>query len=140
MQTIICVLGMMCICSACTWHEAKEIIALADSLDMAEHVIYDDTAELGKAIRCLDNPFGRVLMSNTLGKAYYYMGRNLSLSNHIAEAANCYIEADRLQIDDLIYHGRVNSYMGYICAQNSNDSLALIFYRLFQSYVKKLNT
>jgi tetratricopeptide (TPR) repeat protein len=116
------------ILTSCHWHEAKEVIATADSLDQTEHLIYDDTAALGKSIRYLDNPFGRVLMSNTLGKAYYYMGRNFSFSDRIAEAAECYIEADRLQIDDPIYRGRVNSCMGYICAQNNNDSLALIFY------------
>ena len=129
---MVCVMGLVCsaMCglSSCGWHEAKEVIAVADSLDQTEHVIYDDTAALGKAIRCLDNPFGRVLMSNTLGKAYYFMGRNYSLSDQIVEAAECYIEADRLQIDDPIYRGRVNSCMGYICAQNDNDSLALIFY------------
>ena len=114
--------------ASCGWQEAKEVIAAADSLDQTEHVIYDDTAALGQTIRTLDNPVGRLLMSNTLGKAHYYMGRNLSLSNHIAEAAEHYIEADRLQIDDPIYRGRVNSCMGYICAQNDNDSLALIFY------------
>ena len=127
-----CVVGVLCVvmlglCS-CTWHEAKEVIAVADSLDQTEYVIYDDTAALGRTIRSLDNPFGRVLMSNTLGKAYYYMGRNYSLTDQITEAADCYIEADRLQIDDPIYRGRVNSCMGYICAQNNNDSLALIFY------------
>ena len=129
---MVCVVGLVCsaMCglSSCNWHEAKEVIAVADSLDQAEHVIYDDTAALGRTIRSLDNPFGRVLMSNTLGKAYYYMGRNYSMSNQIADAANCYIEADRLQIDDPIYRGRVNSCMGYICVQNNNDSLALIFY------------
>ena len=127
-----CVVGVLCVvmlglCS-CTWQEAKEVIAVADSLDQTEYVIYDDTAALGRTIRSLDNPFGRVLMSNTLGKAYYYMGRNYSLTDQITEAADCYIEADRLQIDDPIYRGRVNSCMGYICAQNNNDSLALIFY------------
>lgn len=129
---MVCVMGLVCsaMCglSSCGWHEAKGVIAVADSLDQTEHVIYDDTAALGKAIRCLDNPFGRVLMSNTLGNAYYFMGRNYSLSDQIVEAAECYIEADRLQIDDPIYRGRVNSCMGYICAQNNNDSLALIFY------------
>ena len=128
-----CVVGVLCVvmlglCS-CTWHEAREVIAVADSLDQTEHVIYDDTAALGRTIRSLDNPFGRVLMSNTLGKAYYYMGRNLEDSyQQVAEAAGCYIEADRLEIDDPIYRGRINSCMGYICAQNNNDSLALIFY------------
>ena len=129
---MVCVLGVVCgaMCglSSCHWHEAKEVIAVADSLDQTEHVIYDDTAALSRTIRSLDNPFGRVLMSNTLGKAYYYMGRNYSLSDQIAEAAGCYIEADRLKIDDPIYRGRVNTNMGYICAQNNSDSLALIFY------------
>ena len=125
---LLCVLGLVCFFTSCHWHEAKNVIATADSIDQTEHVIYDDTAALGRAIRSLDNPFGRLFQRNTLGKAYYYMGRNYSLSDQIAEAAECYIEADRLQIDDPIYRGRVNSCMGYICAQNNNDSLALIFY------------
>ena len=83
---------------------------------------------LSKVIHCLDNPFGRLLMSSTLGKAYYYMGRNFSLSNQVSEATDCYIEADRLQIDDPIYRGRINTNMGYICAQNNSDRFALIFY------------
>lgn len=134
---IVSVVLLLCFSSCSSWHEAKEVIAVADSLDQAEHVIYDDTAALGRTIRCLDNPFGRVLMSNTLGKAYYYMGRNYSLSNQIVEAAGCYIEADRLQIDDPIYRGRVNSNMAYICAQNNNDSLALIFYERASSDFKE---
>ena len=125
---VVCMLGLVCGLASCSWHEAKEVIVLADSLDQTEHIIYDDTAALGKAIRSLDNPFGRLLMPNTLGKAYYYMGRNLSFVNEIAAAADCYINADRLQINDPIYRGRVNSCMGYICAQNNKDSLALIFY------------
>lgn len=125
---IVSVVLLLCFSSCSSWHEAKAVIAMADSIDQTEHVIYDDTAALGGVIRQLDNPFGRVLMSNTLGKAYYYMGRNYSLSNQIVEAAGCYIEADRLQLDDPIYRGRVNSNMAYICAQNNNDSLALIFY------------
>ena len=125
---IVSVVLLLCFSSCSSWHEAERVIAMADSVDQTEHVIYSDTAVLGKTIRTLDNPFGRFFMSNTLGKAYYYMGRNYSLSNQIVEAAGCYIEADRLQIDDPIYRGRVNSNMAYICAQNNNDSLALIFY------------
>ena len=127
--TLSLVCGVMSGLTSCKWYEAKEVIITADSLDQTEHVIYDDTAAIGSVIRSLDNPFGRVLMSNTLGKAYYYMGRNLEDNyQEIAEAAECYIEADRLEIDDPIYRGRVNSCMGYICAQNNNDSLALVFY------------
>ena len=127
-----CVVGVLCsvmcgLCS-CGWKETQEVIATAERMDKTEHVVYDDTAAIAGVIRTLDNPLGKLIHKNTLGKAYYYMGRNLSLSNHIAEAAECYIEADRLQIDDPIYRGRVNSCMGYICAQNNSDSLALIFY------------
>lgn len=115
--------------SSCTnWQEAKNVISTADSINQTEHVIYDDTMALSKVINCLNNPFGRMLMSSTLGKAYYYMGRNFSLSNQISEATDCYIEADRLQIDDPIYRGRINTNMGYICAQNNSDRFALIFY------------
>ena len=141
MYHILCVLGLTFLLSSCGWREAKEVIITADSLDQTEHIIYDDTAALGRVIRCLDNPLGKLFMPNTLGKAYYYMGRNLSMSNHITEAAECYINADRLQIDDPIYRGRVNSCMGYICAQNNNDSLALIFYeRAHKDFEESENT
>ena len=127
-----CVVGVLCVVmcggSSCGWKDAKEVIAMAERMDKTEHVVYDDTAAIAGVIRKLDNPLGKLIHKNTLGKAYCYMGRNLSLSNHIAEAAECYIEADRLQIDDPIYQGRVNSCMGYICSQNNSDSLALIFY------------
>ena len=127
-----CVVGVLCVvmCGLCScgWKDAQEVVATAERMDKTEHVVYDDTAAIAGVIRKLDNPLGRLFYSNTLGKAYYFMGRNLSLSNHIAEAAECYIEADRLQIDDPIYRGRVNTCMGYICAQNNSDSLALIFY------------
>ena len=122
------ILLLACICSSCHGVEAREIIAVADSLDQNEHVIYDDTVALKRVICSLDNPFGRLLHSNTLGKVYYYMGRNYSLSNQIEEAAECYIKADRLEIDDSVLRGRINSNMAYICAQSNNDSLALIFY------------
>jgi tetratricopeptide (TPR) repeat protein len=112
---------------------------MADSIDQTQHVIYDDTAALGLVIRQPDNPIGRVFKHSTLGKAYYYMGRNHSLSNRIAEAAKCYSEADRLHIDDPIYRGRVNSCMGYICRQNNNDSLALIFYENSSQFFKESN-
>ena len=127
--------------ASCGWQEAKDVIALADSLDQTEHVIYDDTAALGQTIRTLDNPVGRLLMSNTLGKAHYYMGRNLEdYHQQVAEAAEHYIAADRLQIDDPIYRGRVNACMGYICTQNNSDSLALIFYeRAHEDFVESGN-
>ena len=128
-----CVVGVLCVVmcggSSCGWKDAKEVIATAERMDKTEHVVYDDTAAIAGVIRKLDNPLGKLIHKNTLGKAYYFMGRNLEDNyQQVAEAAKCYIEADRLQIDDPIYRGRVNSCMGYICAQNNSDSLALIFY------------
>ena len=134
------ILLLTCVCSSCRWQEAKNIIAIADSIDQNEHRIYNDTVALKKVIRVLDNPIGRLFHNNLLGKAYYYMGRNLEDSyQQIAAAAECYIEADRLQIDNPIYRGRVNSCMGYICAQNDCDSLSLIFYERATKYFKESN-
>ena len=128
-----------CATSSCTkWQEAKAVINLADSLDQKEHVIYDDTAALGQVIRTLDNPLGKICMHNTLGKAYYYLGRNLEdVYNYVPQAAECYIKADRMQVDDLIYRGRINSCMGHICAQGVKDSLALIFDKRSCEYFKQ---
>ena len=122
------------------WQEAQTTIAIADSSDQNEHMLYDDTAALRQAIHALHPPFGRLFAHNELGRAHYYLGRNFSLADCITPAAEHYIAADRLQIDDPIYRGRVNSCMGYICTQNNNDSLALIFYeRAHEDFVESGN-
>ena len=100
------------------YQEAKHVIAVADSLDQHEHLLYPDTAALQQSIRTLDNPFGRLFAHNQLGKAHYYIGRHLSLNNQITQAAAHYIAADRAQINDPIYRGRINSCMAHICKQN----------------------
>ena len=137
-----CVVGVLCVVmcggSSCGWKDAQEVIATAERMDKTEHVVYDDTAAIAGVIRKLDNPLGKLIHKNTLGKAYYYMGRSLEDNyQQVAEAAKCYIEADRLQIDNPIYRGRVNSCMGYICAQNDYDSLSLIFYERATNYFKE---
>ena len=116
-------------CDYCTrYQEAHTTIAIADSLDQNEHTLFDDTVALQQAIRTLDNPFGRLFAHNQLGRAHYYLGRHLSLNDQITQAAEHYIAADRAQIDDPIYRGRINSCLGHISKQNENDSLALIFF------------
>ena len=111
-----------------SWHEAKEVIAEADSL-LANGVIMRDTAVLVDAIRALDNHFGRVFARDELAKAYYLMGRNLDDYHHnFADAADYYIEADRLKTKDLVLRGRINSCMGYLCKQDSCFKEALVFY------------
>ena len=116
-------------CDYCTrYQEAHITIAIADSLDQNDHTLFDDTAALQQAIRTLDNPFGRLFAHNQLGKAHYYMGRHLSLDDQITQAAEHYIAADRAQICDPIYRGRINSCMAHISKQNESDSLALIFF------------
>lgn len=126
--TLFFILALTMFSSCSTWHEAKTVIVEADSLDQNEHILYSDTTALRQAITTWDNPMGRLLYANQLGKAYYYLGRNLSNEGAIAEAATLYIEADRLQISDPLYRGRINSCMAHIAKQNESDSLALIFF------------
>lgn len=117
-------------CTSCTqWQRAEAVIAIADSLDVTQHVIYDDTVALRQTIHALNNPLGRTFKRNTLAKAYYYMGRNLEDDyNQVERAAECYIEADWLKIENPLYRGRVNSCMAGICANYNQDSLSLLFY------------
>ena len=111
-----------------SWHEAKEVIVEADSL-LVKGVIMRDTAALGGVIRALDNHAGRIFAREELAKAYYLMGRNLDDYHHnFADAADCYIEADRIKTKDLILRGRINSCMGYLCKQDSCFKEALVFY------------
>ncbi len=115
--------------SSCQWHEADAVVAMADSIDQNYHVIYNDTVALRKAIHTLNNPLGRTFRRSTLGKAFYYMGRNLEDDySQVARAAECYVAADWLKIDDPIYRGRVNSCMAGICRDYNKDSLSLVFY------------
>ena len=111
-----------------SWHEAKEIIVEADSL-LVNGVIMRDTAALACAIETLDKPITRKLAREELVKAYYLMGRNLDDYHHnFADAADYYIEADRLKTKDLVLRGRINSCMGYLCKQDSCFKEALVFY------------
>ena len=124
------VCGIACGMSSCQWHEAEAVIALADSIDQTEHVIYDDTVALRNVINILNNPLGRTFKRSTLGKAYYYMGRNLEDNySQVARAAECYVAADWLKIDNPIYRGRVNSCMGKISGNYNQESLSLLFYK-----------
>ena len=128
MRNICLFIVLISLLTSCHWQEAKQVVCLADSLDQNEHVLYDDTIVLLQAIHALDNPFGRLFLHNQLGKAHYYMARNLSLADQITQAAEHYIAADCAQMDDPIYRGRINSCMAHISKQNENDSLALIFF------------
>ena len=124
---LLCLLFASCSYTTC-YQEAKHVIAVADSLDRNEHLLYPDTAALQQAIRTLNTPFGKLFAHNQLGKAHYYIGRHLSLNNQITQAAAHYIAADRAQIDDPIYRGRINSCMAHIAKQNESDTLAFIFF------------
>lgn len=116
-----------CTSSSSRVREAERIIAIADSMD-AEHQLYSDTVALRAAIRTLRKPIARHFHRNTLAAAYYYMGRNLEDNcSLIPDAADCYIACDRLHPDDPIRRRRVNACMAYICSQQSEDSLALVF-------------
>ena len=129
-QIYLLLMPLIWFCTSCTqWQKAEAVVAMADSLDVTQHVIYNDTVALRQTIRALNNPLGRMLKRNTLAKAYYYMGRNLEDDyNQVERAAECYIEADWLKIENPLYRGRVNSCMAGICANYNQDSLSLLFY------------
>ena len=117
-------------CNYCArWQEAQATIAMADSLDQSEHLLYDDTVALHRVIHTLNNPLGRLFAHNELGKAHYYLGRNLSNDGIIPEAAAHYILADRLYINNPLYRGRINSCLAHIAKQNESDSIALLFFQ-----------
>ena len=124
---LLCLLLVSCGYTA-RYQEAKHVIAIADSLDKNDHVLYNDTAALQLALRTLDNPLGYLFAHNTLGKAHYYIGRHHSLDEQIIQATEHYIAADRAQIDDPIYRGRINSCLAHIAKQNNSDSIALLFF------------
>ena len=63
------------------------------------------------------------------GIAHYDMGRNLSNEGNITQAAVHYIAADRAQVSDPLYRGRINSCLAHIAKQNESDTLALIFFQ-----------
>ena len=119
--TLFFILALTMFASCSTRHEAKTVIVEADSLDQHQHILYSDTVALRQAINALDNPIGRWLHPNVLGKAYYYLGRNHSNASDIQAAAYCYVEADRMQIDNPLYRGRINSCMAHIAKQNESE-------------------
>ena len=63
------------------------------------------------------------------GEVLYDKGRKLSNEGRITEAAAHYIAADRAQVSDPIYRGRINSCLAHIAKQNESDTLALIFFQ-----------
>lgn len=116
------------IASCQSWHEAKEVIAEADSLLVVHKVVVRDTTALATAINTLDGTFGYIFAREDLAKAYYFMGRNFYYLSNFSTAADYYILCDRMNSSNPIYKGRINSCMGYLCKQDSCFEEALVFY------------
>ena len=114
--------------TSCThWHDAKAVVAEADSL-LEYGEIIEDTALLAATINTFNGPLGYVFARNDLSKAYYHMARNFYHAHDYATAADYYILCDRLKPSDPMYKGRVNSCMGFLCKQDSCFAEALEFY------------
>lgn len=111
-----------------SWHEARAVVKEADSLLVEHKVVTRDTTALLFAINTLDGPLGHVFAREDLAKAYYFMGRNFYYLNDFSTAADYYILCDRMNPSDLVYKGRINSCMGYLCKQDSCFKEALVFY------------
>lgn len=116
------------ITSCQSWREARDTMIQADSL-LTNGVIMQDTAILADVIDTWDHFIVRYITRDKLAKAYYLMGRNMDdYHHHYADAADFYIQADRLNTRDHILRGRINSCMGFICKQDSCFEEALVFY------------
>ena len=114
--------------TSCThWHDAKAVVAEADSL-LVHGEIIEDTALLAATINTFNGPLGYVFARNDLSKAYYHMARNFYHAHDYATAADYYILCDRLKPSDPMYRGRVNSCMGFLCKQDSCFAEALEFH------------
>lgn len=119
-------LGSVTSCQS--WREARNTMIQADSL-LANGVIMQDTAILADVIDTWDHFIVRYITRDKLAKAYYLMGRNMDdYHHHYADAADFYIQADRLNTQDHILRGRINSCMGFICKQDSCFEEACKFY------------
>lgn len=121
-----------------SWHDAKAVIAEADSL-LAKGLIIEDTALLATTIHTLDNQIGRVFAREKLAKVYYHLARNFYHANDFSTAAEYYILADRLCMTSYDYKGRLNSCMGYLCKQDSCFVEALEFYERANEAFKKIH-
>ena len=116
------------ITSCQSWREAGNTMIQADSL-LTNGVIMQDTAILADVIDTWDHFIVRFITRDKLAKAYYLMGRNMDdYHHHYADAADFYIQADRLNTRDHILRGRINSCMGFICKQDSCFEEACKFY------------
>lgn len=111
-----------------SWHEAKAVIAEADSLLGVHKVVTRDTTALASAINTLNGTLGSIFAREDLAKAYYFMGRNFYYLKDFSTAADYYILCDRMNPSDPMYKGRINSCMGYLCKQDSCFEEALVFY------------
>lgn len=111
-----------------SWHDAKAVIAEADSLLGVHKVVTMDTTALASAINTLDGTLGSIFAREDLAKAYYFMGRNFYYLKDFSTAADYYILCDRMNPSDPMYKGRINSCMGYLCKQDSCFEEALVFY------------
>ena len=119
-------LGSVTSCQS--WREARNTMIQADSL-LTNGVIMQDTAILADVIDTWDHFIVRYITRDKLAKAYYLMGRNMDdYHHHYADAADFYIQADRLNTRDHILRGRINSCMGFICKQDSCFEEACKFY------------
>ena len=125
---LLVVLVVMGGASCTSWREGKAVVAEADRL-LVKGVIIKDTAALSGGICTLENLMGRVFAKEELTKMYYLMGRNLDDYYHnFSDAADFYIQADRMKTKDWVLRGRINSCMGFICKQDSSFAEALEFY------------
>ncbi len=131
------VVGLLLYLLACTScsdiTHSQQIIADADSLAQLK-ILYDDTCALQEVVSVLKKPYLHPSSCIPLAKAYYYLGKNKQQAGELQSAVSYYLAAEKLYPKDDFLCGNLCFAMGRICAQQREDSAALVFLSRAEDY------
>lgn len=126
-KPLLCILlaFMLSACSVRELHEARQTVAVADSLRNAG-TCYADSLRLAQAIRIFDA--WRWLYPTDGAHADYHYGRLLAQQGNYQDAMQYFIRITRCTTSDKTIVGRAYSNMGDMACQQGYDTLAVALY------------
>lgn len=131
---LVCLLYCLFSCTSCSdIIRSQQVIVYADSLAQM-HILYDDTCALQEAVSVLQKPYLHPPGCVPLAKAYYYLGQNEQNAGELQSAVSYYLAAEQLYPDDDLLCGNLSFSMGKICAEQHEDSAALVFFQRAKGY------
>ena len=124
-KTVILALTLTCLTSCSVVHEAREVVAAADSL-WIEGVPYDDSATIANAAISLK--YVRFVFPNDYAHANYYYGALLREQSHYQQAIKAFLRVVHSRSNDHACRGRAYSNMASICQLANERDLACEIY------------